>query len=213
MCKELTGWEKAVEFHGHVCPGLAIGYRAAGIALDLLQEERAADEELVAVVENDACGVDGVQVVTGCTLGKGNLVFRDLGKQVFTFLLRGGAPGVRVALKYGAMENEERSALRAKVFGNTAAPDERERFNRLQEQAVEALLNAPAGEYFLVRRVKDRAPEKARLHPSLQCAYCGEGVMEPRARLREGAACCLDCADRYRSRISSGVKPDRDHKA
>ena len=29
-------WEKCVAFHGHSCPGLAIGARAAEIALELL---------------------------------------------------------------------------------------------------------------------------------------------------------------------------------
>lgn len=29
-------WERAAAFHGHVCPGLTIGYRAALYAIDLL---------------------------------------------------------------------------------------------------------------------------------------------------------------------------------
>ncbi|MGC8781549.1 MAG: FmdE family protein, partial [Anaerolineae bacterium] len=59
--------EEAIRFHGHFCPGLLIGYRAAQIALRELGVERVADEELVAICENDACGVDAVQVLTGCT--------------------------------------------------------------------------------------------------------------------------------------------------
>ena len=55
MHKEL--WDKCVAFHGHSCPGLAIGFRAATLALELLGlEEGARDEELVCVTENDACG-------------------------------------------------------------------------------------------------------------------------------------------------------------
>jgi len=37
-----------------------------------LGENRAEDEEIVAVVETDACGADAIQVRTGCTFGKGN---------------------------------------------------------------------------------------------------------------------------------------------
>jgi len=73
--------QRAVIFHGHFCPGLAIGYRAAQIAMDALRTDRAEDEELVAIVENDSCAVDAVQVLSGCTFGKGNLIFRDHGKQ------------------------------------------------------------------------------------------------------------------------------------
>ena len=37
-------WEKAAAFHGHVCPGLTIGYRAALYAICLLYTSDAADE-------------------------------------------------------------------------------------------------------------------------------------------------------------------------
>ena len=54
-------------FHGHICPGLIIGYQAAVLAKELLEQKRDVDEELVAVVENDACGVDAIQWLLGCT--------------------------------------------------------------------------------------------------------------------------------------------------
>jgi formylmethanofuran dehydrogenase subunit E len=66
-----------VSFHGLACPGLAIGYRAAVHALETLHAGR--DEELVAIMENDACGMDAIQAVTGCTTDKGNLIMQDPG--------------------------------------------------------------------------------------------------------------------------------------
>ena len=60
---------KAIAFHGHACPGLAIGVRAATEAikrLNLFSE----DEEVVCVTENDACGVDGIQAILSGTAGK-----------------------------------------------------------------------------------------------------------------------------------------------
>ena len=53
-------FRRCAEFHGHVCPGLSIGYRAAQAGLQKLQSLRSQDEELVAEVETDACGVDGL---------------------------------------------------------------------------------------------------------------------------------------------------------
>jgi formylmethanofuran dehydrogenase subunit E len=61
-----------ITFHGHSCPGLAIGYRMTKAGLAFLTGSRSADEELVAIVENDACGVDALQMLSGCTFGKGN---------------------------------------------------------------------------------------------------------------------------------------------
>lgn len=43
---------KAAEFHGHMCPGLAIGVRAAELALTEIGPH-STDEEVVAVVETD----------------------------------------------------------------------------------------------------------------------------------------------------------------
>jgi formylmethanofuran dehydrogenase subunit E len=56
--------EQTIRFHGHSCPGLAIGMRAAEILLEKFGH--AADEE---VVETDMCAVDAVQFLTGCTFG------------------------------------------------------------------------------------------------------------------------------------------------
>lgn len=74
-------------FHGHLCPGLAIGIQASNIALREIGAH-SADEEVIAVVETDMCAVDAVQFLTGCTFGKGNLIFRDYGKNAFTFIRR-----------------------------------------------------------------------------------------------------------------------------
>ena len=71
--KEL--WEQCAKFHGHVCGGLTIGYKAALYAMELLELGFSEDEEVVCISENDACGVDAIQVVLGCSIGKGNLLF------------------------------------------------------------------------------------------------------------------------------------------
>lgn len=54
-------YDEIVSFHGHECPGLAIGYRMALAALAALGAATAGDEELVAIVENDACGMHPLQ--------------------------------------------------------------------------------------------------------------------------------------------------------
>lgn len=38
---------ETIRFHGHMCLGISIGYRAAKIALDRLGSARAEDEDLV----------------------------------------------------------------------------------------------------------------------------------------------------------------------
>src|SRR5512147_1538276 len=98
----------AIQFHGHLCPGLALGYRVAKAALRELGAERPEDEELVAVVENDSCAVDAIQFITGCTFGKGNLIFRDYGKHVYTFYDRATGKAVRISEDFRGFENDAR---------------------------------------------------------------------------------------------------------
>ena len=86
----------------------------ATAALESLELFRAEDEELVAIEENDACGVDALQCVAGGTFGKGNLLFYDYGKPVYTIYCRSTRSGVRVHFYgKGIPEGlqEDRSAL------------------------------------------------------------------------------------------------------
>ena len=81
----MNDWNKCIEFHGHECPGLALGYRAALLVIKELGIDRSEDEEIVCVSENTACGVDSIQVMLACTAGKGNLIFRKVGKHAYSF--------------------------------------------------------------------------------------------------------------------------------
>ena len=92
-------WEKAVAFHGHECGGLTIGYQAALYAMELLNLTFSADEQTVCIAENDACGVDAIQVLLGCSIGRGNLLFHMTGKQAFSFYNRKTGESVRLVLK------------------------------------------------------------------------------------------------------------------
>ena len=95
----MTTWEKCVEFHGHSCGGLRIGYRAAQYAMELLNVGFSDNEQVVCISENDACGVDAIQVMLGCSVGKGNLLFHMTGKQAFSFYNRATGQSVRLLLK------------------------------------------------------------------------------------------------------------------
>src|SRR5512134_883344 len=90
-------FDDVVDFHGHSCPGLALGFR---VSIRAMKEFKnlPEDEELVAIAENDSCAVDAVQVMTGCTFGKGNLIFRNYGKQVYTFLKRSTGKSLRISV-------------------------------------------------------------------------------------------------------------------
>lgn len=195
MCMEKSDWERAFEFHGHICPGLAIGFRATQLAMQELKAGRSADEEMVAIVENNACGVDALQVLTGCTFGKGNLFFRDYGKHVYTLARRGEARGVRIAVKYGAFDRPELSRLHQLAASGQAGPEEKRQLLKLQAGHIEHILNA-GRDCFDLGIVDMDLPPKAQIHKSIQCASCGEAVMETRTRNHNGRVLCIPCAEK-----------------
>jgi formylmethanofuran dehydrogenase subunit E len=172
-------WEKAVAFHGHICGGLTIGYKAALYARRLLRVDFSPDEEIVCVTENDACGVDAIQVILGCSVGKGNLLFRLRGKQAFSFFNRATGVSIRLVMK----ENP---------FERSGCADKDDIQKHLFETAPEEL--------FEKKDVSFTLPEHARIFRSVRCDKCGEKTAEDHIRLEDGKKICEDCFVPY-SRI------------
>lgn len=163
-----------MRFHGHACPGLAMGYRAVEIGMGELgiPLERAKDEEIVCVSENDACGVDCVQYMISCTIGKGNLILRPSGKMAFSFFDRRTGNSVRVVFK--PMERTED-----------------------RQAAIDRILNAPKEELVDIKTPNYDMPEKARMFNSVRCDECGEYCREDKIRLNLGKQYCSDCYISY----------------
>ena len=198
--QQIAQFSEVAKFHGHVCPGLTIGYMAAKAGIEELCVDRDIDEELVTIVENDACGVDAVQVVTGCTIGKGNLIYRDYGKQAFTFICRDSGKAVRVVLKSSFNIDgidPELSKLRPKVMSGTATEAETVEFRKRMNDISEYMRKAPAEEMFDIKHVNVEIPHKARIFNSVKCSKCGEMFAESRARMQNGKIVCISCYDEY----------------
>jgi formylmethanofuran dehydrogenase subunit E len=194
----VPSFSDAIKFHGHKCPGLALGYRGAVIALEELRTDPSHDEELVAIVENDACGIDALQVVTGCTAGKGNLVFRDYGKHVYTLINRRNNYAVRVATRPDFSTSSLDPAfagLRNKVMSGKATDKETESYEKHLDNVCNLILTVPYGDIFSVRRVEEKVPEKATIYKSVPCECCGELVSEHRVRNVGGKNLCIPCAE------------------
>ena len=165
-------WQRAIDFHGHTCPGIAIGYRAAVYAMELLELEFSDDEQVVCITENDACGVDAIQSILGCSVGKGNLLFHLRGKQAFSFYRRSTGQSVRLVL------NPRPRGLS-------------------REDSLRWILEKPAAELFAVKKPTIALPESARIFDSYVCDCCGEVTGANWIRLSGDKKLCLDCYSTY----------------
>lgn len=173
--------QPVVAFHGHLCPGLLIGYRAALAASRALDLGKSEDEELVTVAENNSCSVDAFQQMLSTTFGKGNLIWRDHGKQAFTVIDRPKNRAVRVSFIGDRLKHQR--------------PDgamDREAF-------VQELLNAPQESLFKVEEVAVEPPPQAVIEKSIICDRCGEPTQASRTVKLDGQTLCRPCADQVRA--------------
>ncbi len=197
--------KKAALFHGHTCPGLAIGVRVAELALGDIFRGRAQDEEIVAIVENDSCAVDAIQLLTGCTLGKGNLILKDYGKQVYTFVKRPfkeSLPGeaLRVSVDFRGPEESAKGKEMWRRFSEGDRSEEvLKAVHARRSQKIKAIIGAADEELFTIRRLKMKPPCTARLVPSVRCEKCGEKTMETKMGLFGGKKLCRPCFEKETS--------------
>ena len=184
-------------FHGHLCPGLAIGIRVAEQAL-LEMGERPGDEEVVAIVETNNCAVDAIQYITGCTFGKGNLIHLDYGKNAFRFIRRRDRKAVRIIVRSDRMKTasaEEDELMKRIREGRPSEADRRES-DRLRQQRIERILSAPLADLLEVQNIEPDIPPHARIFNSVACEQCGEKTMETRLTLLEGKVYCRECFEK-----------------
>ncbi len=172
MDNEKMLWEKAASFHGHVCGGLTIGYKAALYAIRLLNITFSEDEQIVCISENDACGVDAIQAILGCSVGKGNLLFHMRGKQAFSFYKRSTGESVRLVLK--------------------EKPHEMTR-----EESFAYYQSCTCEEMFDVKETTIKLPEHTRIFESYVCECCGESTGANWIRISQGKRLCMDCYEGY----------------
>jgi formylmethanofuran dehydrogenase subunit E len=184
--------------HGHYCPFSALGVKAGARAMkELGIRQSTGMEEVVAIVETNNCFSDGVQIVTGCSFGNNALIYRDYGKTAFTLAGRNGQ-GVRISVRPDrvmAEHSPEANELWERVVVQRRGSEaDGKRLSELWKELAFHVLTLPDEDVFSIKRVNIEVPSYARIFASVKCSVCGEDIMEPRARFKDGKAVCLPCS-------------------
>ena len=183
--------------HGHFCPFSALGVKAAARTIKELGASSTGMEEVVAIVETNNCFSDGVQIITGCSFGNNALIYRDYGKTAFTLAKRTGE-GVRISVRTDRVM-EKRSPEAAELFERvvvkrSGSEADKKRLTKLWTELSFSVLRLPDEEVFDIKRVTVDVPTYARIFASVKCSVCGENIMEPRARVKDGKLVCIPCS-------------------
>jgi formylmethanofuran dehydrogenase subunit E len=175
--------EATAALHAHLCPRQVLGVRMGVLAGRLLEMDLPQrDKRLLAIVETDGCGADGVAVATGCWVGRRTLRVEDFGKVAATFVDTQTGRAVRIAPSQAArtLASEYAEGARdhweAQLIGYQRMPDDL----LLTWQWVQLVL--PVED--IVSRPGLRAV----------CSTCHEEIMNGREIVRGGDVLCRACA-------------------
>lgn len=177
--------EESVKTHGHLCPGQVLGVRMSMLGLDLagIADPRGTDRKnLIVYVEIDRCATDAIQSVTGCSLGKRSLKFKDYGKMAATFV------NIRTGKSFRVLAREV-----AKDAAKNYFPEIEDKY-KCQLEAYKVM---PPEELFEWEEVSVSIPEEdmpGRPVRRVLCDTCGEHVQDSRDIQQEGRTLCKSCA-------------------
>ncbi len=175
--------EASSQHHSHLCPRQILGVRIGLAGMKALGlEANEGTKRLLVILETDGCFADGVIAATGCTVGHRTLRVEDYGKVAATFIDTKTGTAVRVAPRLDIREQA----------GACCPAESRHYFAQMQAYQVmsdEKMMTIT--EVQLLTTV-----EQLVSRPGLRvdCAACGEEIMNEREVIIDGEILCRACA-------------------
>lgn len=99
-------YQRLYQFHGHVGPYVVLGFRAGELAREILKSPGYFDmtaEATCPLETPKSCFLDGLQVGSGCTIGKRNLTF-SAGEPIRCIFKSKGGKSARISVQEGLPE-------------------------------------------------------------------------------------------------------------
>lgn len=173
----------AIDLHGHLAPGIALGLRMSELALSRLNTKKG-DKHLIGISETARCLADAMQAATGCTLGHGNALVEDYGKLALTIVDVRTKKGVRVALKEDANTH---SSLMNKWMMRLG------KLNHDEEEELAMKLLDMDEKFLLVQDVEINRNQSFEKSEIVTCKECGGFIPESLAKRMGNDIYCKTC--------------------
>ena len=184
----------AADLRGHMCLGLPLGVRMAMKGLELMGiDGETKHDNLMVIVENNKCPVDGIQVVTGCTAGSRKLTVYHYGKSAAVFYDGLSGKGYRVMTKPDFIDQAIRLAVRD---GLMKEGDHLEELSQLERKVMmNAFMKMSNDELldFQSVRVHGDLLLPSRMNKRVWCSQCGEEIMDGQGLKRGSEIVCGSC--------------------
>jgi formylmethanofuran dehydrogenase subunit E len=178
--------------HQHLCPRQVLGIRlglAGLVGLGLIPPNYTNyfdnhSKRLLTIVETDGCGADGVAIATRCHVGRRTLRVLDYGKVAATLIDTWHDRAVRVAPSPHSRRLAQQFAVDAEskwhgyLLGYQRIPD------------ADLIRMTP------VTLTQTIAEILSKPNMRVNCAECGEEIMNERELIVDGRPLCQQCAGR-----------------
>ena len=200
------------QIHGHYCPGVTIGVIAAYMEMKRLNSITDGLEDLVAIVEVNSCFVDGIQFVSGCTIGNNSLIYRDIGKTAVTFVARNSGKGKRYILNREYYENkysnntEHRIVFEKVVNKRERDPSIIKKFKEIHADRAFEMLDFDFESLFKITDVELDIPVRSKIFDSFLCSNCKESTMITRKTIIENRELCPNCDGVFYQLSGNGIE-------
>lgn len=185
--------------HGHYCPGLAMGVISSVYAINEINIFSDGLEDIIAIIEINSCYADGIQYITGCTIGNNSLIFKDYGKTAFSLVKRNGE-GLRLSVKSSYREKMAKQNLKFQEYFNKVVIEQNRdnkivmEFKKSAREASFKLLEWDINDIFDIKKIKTDIPDYAPIRESVICSECGESVMKAKEINTQGKVYCKECS-------------------
>ncbi len=189
--------EAGQQLHGHKCPAMPLGLRAGAAAMNALGVERAKDGQLLAELELGEghcahCFADGVQMITGCTFGKGNIKQLGYGKFGLTLIDKANEKAVRVVPRAEAQAASKQTPF-FKEYREKGIPASQVPVDVVQP-LIDQVMSAPDDAILKVGEVHEHHhPKPEESFASFTCERCGDMVIEKYGRVFGDRRVCIPC--------------------
>ncbi len=171
--------------HRHLCPRQVLGVRMslyAGELLGLSLPQPFDEKRVFAFVETDGCFADGVSVGSNCWLGRRTLRLMDYGKTAVTFVDTQINRAVRIY-----------PYPQSRTIAKQLSPDAKSRWHAMLT-AYQTMPNESLLTWQSVTLTVSMQNLISRAGVRVNCAICGEEIINEREILVDGKPICRSCS-------------------
>jgi formylmethanofuran dehydrogenase subunit E len=187
--------KRVVDFHGHICPELALGSKFCEFVQNLLDENTLEGDSFSVLAENNTSALDAIQILLGVTVGNQRLMVMDYGKHNYTLNYLHKDTGWSFRMKTVTYGDEAAfHRLEDKIITNNARLEDMISFQKLIDERVHRIFALSPEELFVIEPTQctqQKSQESTSRYTI--CARCGQQVLASRSIERRDKILCLPC--------------------